>query len=416
MVSNFISRFSGKHSLQRVTRFFTLAIIAALVWSLVGLAKPAAATNTPFITTSCCDIVWKTAFSKQLSASGGSGTGYTYAVTGGTLPFAMTLTSGGLLSGTTLSRGPYSFTVTVTDSLGATGSATFSGTILGIYVYISPATFPSAQTGVVTYHIPLTVNVANGGVTAPVNFTSPNLPAWLTLTNAPNGTEASLSGTGVTGTYTFTVNATDAYGYTGTVTYTVTVPTTISPSDLNTNGIVYVGTAINPVQFTTGDGGPDTFTVSGGSLAPGLNLSSTGLYSGTPTQNGTFVFYITTVNTNTGLTSIFKEVQQVNLLPNLRIIATPNATSSSPLSVAANGAISVTLSISNLSGQATAPFTWTIPGGVEGSLPTGLTLTPGSTSATLTGSIATTGTYTFKVVATDQKGLVGNITVVIVVS
>lgn len=60
------------------------------------------------------------AYSYAYSASGGFGI-YTYSYTG-TLPDGLTLSPGGVISGTTTATGSFSFTVTVTDSLGQTAS------------------------------------------------------------------------------------------------------------------------------------------------------------------------------------------------------------------------------------------------------------------------------------------------------
>src|SRR5207302_526027 len=57
------------------------------------------------------------------------GTGYSFAVTAGALPGGLTLAANGVLSGTvarTTVGGSYSFTVTVTDSLGGTGTRAYA--------------------------------------------------------------------------------------------------------------------------------------------------------------------------------------------------------------------------------------------------------------------------------------------------
>jgi hypothetical protein len=55
---------------------------------------------------------------QQLTATGGSGTYTNYAVTGGSLPSGLTLSSSGLLSGTPTAAGANPVAVSVTDSLG----------------------------------------------------------------------------------------------------------------------------------------------------------------------------------------------------------------------------------------------------------------------------------------------------------
>lgn len=64
------------------------------------------------------DDAWKDeAYYLQYAAEGATGP-YTYAVTSGALPTGLTLTSAGLLSGSTTANGTYSFTVTVTPAAG----------------------------------------------------------------------------------------------------------------------------------------------------------------------------------------------------------------------------------------------------------------------------------------------------------
>jgi len=69
-------------------------------------------------------------YSQQLTVSGGSGTGYSF-TTSSTLPTGLTLTTGGLLSGTPTSdaNSPFTVLVTVTDSDNATGSLSYTLTV-----------------------------------------------------------------------------------------------------------------------------------------------------------------------------------------------------------------------------------------------------------------------------------------------
>ncbi len=69
------------------------------------------------------------AYSETISAQGGSG-GYVYALQSGALPTGTSLnTANGIISGTTSAAATYSFTIKVTDSLGNTGSQSFSITV-----------------------------------------------------------------------------------------------------------------------------------------------------------------------------------------------------------------------------------------------------------------------------------------------
>jgi hypothetical protein len=71
------------------------------------------------------------AYSQTITASGGTAP-YTFAVTAGSAPTGLTLSSGGTLSGTPTAVGTYTFTVTATDNLGCTGTYEY-------IVVISPA-------------------------------------------------------------------------------------------------------------------------------------------------------------------------------------------------------------------------------------------------------------------------------------
>jgi hypothetical protein len=64
-------------------------------------------------------------YSESITAQGGTSP-YTFAVTSGAIPTGTTLNaSTGVISGTPSATGTFSFTITVTDSLGFTGSQAF---------------------------------------------------------------------------------------------------------------------------------------------------------------------------------------------------------------------------------------------------------------------------------------------------
>jgi hypothetical protein len=78
------------------------------------------------------DGTYGTAYSQTLTATGGVGGPYTYAVTNVAFPAGLSLTTlstGVAISGTPTTTGSFSFTVTATDSAGYTGSHDYSLTI-----------------------------------------------------------------------------------------------------------------------------------------------------------------------------------------------------------------------------------------------------------------------------------------------
>jgi hypothetical protein len=66
-----------------------------------------------------------TSYSETITAQGGTSP-YTFALTSGALPTGTTMSSSGVISGTPSVASTFSFTVTVTDSLGFTGSQGFT--------------------------------------------------------------------------------------------------------------------------------------------------------------------------------------------------------------------------------------------------------------------------------------------------
>ncbi|HMZ20680.1 MAG TPA: putative Ig domain-containing protein, partial [Blastocatellia bacterium] len=107
----------------------------------------------------------------------------------------------------------------------------------------------------------------------------------------------SISNAAPVGTHTITISGMGTSGIvSATFTLTVTCPTiTINPATLPnvTSGVAYT-------QQLTGSGGAGAynFTVSNGALPTGLQLSPTGLLSGTPTVLGPSSFTITAVDAN----------------------------------------------------------------------------------------------------------------------
>ncbi|WP_439709417.1 putative Ig domain-containing protein [Cupriavidus pauculus] len=143
------------------------------------------------------------ASNQTITASGGVAP-YTFAMTAGSLPAGMTLSSGGALSGTPTARGSFSFTVTATDSSGGSVSRTYTLAVAAATLSLSPATLPSPSVGV-AYSQTLT---ASGGV-APYTYavTAGALPAGLVL----NATTGVLSGTPTaSGSSSFMIQASDS--------------------------------------------------------------------------------------------------------------------------------------------------------------------------------------------------------------
>ena len=81
-----------------------------------------------------------TAYSASLAASGGSGTGYSWAISSGSLPSGLSLTASGSISGTPSTAGTFDFTAQVTDSASHAATADLS-----IAVASAPSSGPLAS-------------------------------------------------------------------------------------------------------------------------------------------------------------------------------------------------------------------------------------------------------------------------------
>ncbi|MEP7342896.1 MAG: reprolysin-like metallopeptidase [Acidobacteriota bacterium] len=193
-------------------------------------------------------------------------------------------------------NGTVNYTVAANSGAGRTGTITIAG-----------QTFTITQAGTCT----LTINPASQTFTASggsgsVAVTGATGCTWIATSNAAWITiTGGASGNG-NGTVAYSVAANTGVARTGTATiagqtFTVTQSAapcpaiTVNPASLP-NGTVGAGYS----QMLTATGGTPTygFTVSAGALPAGLNLSSGGSLSGTPTTAGTFTFTIKATDAN----------------------------------------------------------------------------------------------------------------------
>jgi hypothetical protein len=172
-----------------------------------------------FAPTSLSAATVYTAYSQTMTVTGGVST-YTYAKTSGTLPTGLSLSSGGVLSGTISTSGQagtYALTVTATDHDGFTGTKSYSLTVNPPAISISPTTLPSIVLGL-GYSHQLTASATGYSGSYTYAVTAGTLPGGLSMSSS--GLVTASTGLAL-GTYTFTVTATDANGYTGSQAYTV---------------------------------------------------------------------------------------------------------------------------------------------------------------------------------------------------
>ncbi len=318
------------------------------------------------------------AVSATFSASGGSAP-YTWTATG--VPATLTVDPvGGTLTGTTPTKpGNYSFPLKVTDSQTPTGSDSITVTF-SVIGFSNPSTLPGGSTSTL-----YSLHFIGAGGAPPYSFSSANVPAGLGVS-----TSGILSGTPAkAGTFSFTVQITDANGISVPGTFSLTVGS--GPQPVQVTGLALPdGTATTSYsQRLEAEAGkpPYTWTVIGGALPLGLQLSSAGTVSGTPTATGTATFTARATDSSGGFAA---GVFTITIDPApLQIIsaALPNAMAGLPY-----GAQPITAS------GGFAPYTFAI---TQGALPSPLTFSNGQINS---GVPAAAGLSGFTVTVTDAVG------------
>uniref|UniRef100_UPI0037C5313D GEVED domain-containing protein n=1 Tax=Prosthecobacter sp. TaxID=1965333 RepID=UPI0037C5313D len=235
-----------------------------------------------------------TNFSQSITASGSSTT-FTYAVTSGTLPVGLALSTAGVLSGTPTSAAAATFTVTATGANSCTGSQAYTVTPVCPTVSLSPA-----ANGLTDAYVgsAFSQTITASGGTSPYSYavTSGTLPTGLTLSTAGvlSGTPTTSNAAGTS----VTIRATDTRGCQGSLAYNIQVcpAISISPATLPTPGL---GAVYNQTVSASGSAAAITYAIATGSLPSGLTLnSSTGIISGTPTSATAASFTVSATDAN----------------------------------------------------------------------------------------------------------------------
>ena len=202
----------------------------------------------------------------------------------GSLPAGLSLnTSTGAITGTPTGSGASAFTIAALDSLGDTGSRSYTVNIGTNSLTINPATLP-AGTKALAYSQSLSATGGSGPYTYALS--SGALPAGLAL----NTTTGAITGTPTAnGLANFTVRVTDGNGDAGTRAYALNIGSNSLAINPTTLPAAVQGSLYSQIVTATGGTGPYTYAIIAGALPPGLMFNTaTGLISGTPTGIGTF--------------------------------------------------------------------------------------------------------------------------------
>ena len=331
------------------------------------------------------------AYSQTLTASGGVSP-YSFAVTAGALPAGLSLSAGGVLSGTPTAGGSFIFTATATDS------SPFPGPFAGSRAYAFTVSAPtialpatSLAGGTVGTAYSAGITAASGG-TAPYSYavTAGALPGGLSL-NAANG---AITGTpSAPGSFNFSITAADSS--TGTGPYTATQAYAITVID-----IPPVANAVSLTVAYNAAATPVTLNITGG--APTSVAIGTAPTDGTAIASGTSITY----QPATGYRGLFS----------FTYTATNSGGTSAPATVTVtvnNPVITSTPSDPNLFATVGTPYSQTITlfGGAQPwsnfivtNLPAGLSMTSSTAnSVTVSGTPTQAGSFELNASARDNS-------------
>ncbi len=314
-----------------------------------------------------------------LSTSGGVSP-YTYAVTSGTLPSNLTLSTYGQLGGTPAANGNTTVTVTVTDNT----SGTHLSAAQQITISVVDVVFTNQSNVTAIVGLPFSMALGASGGVAPYTYavTGGTLPSWLHLTSGVLSGQPASGDVTSSGPVSVTITATDHNGLTGTQSLQINVGAAGMPNPLTVTGVV--NTALTSYQIpVAGISGTLTYTLFG--TLPNNLVFSGGVLSGTPVNAGNYGFQVQVSNgTTTAQSTLYLNISG----PALSIPATGST------SGLLNSNFSYPLSASG----GTGGYTYSVATGPA--LPAGLSIN----GSVISGTPTATGTTTTNIQVMDGSG------------
>jgi len=336
-------------------------------------------------------------YSTQLQTTGGQAL-ISFSLVSGSLPTGLTLNSTGLISGTPTGSGTYPFRVRATDSCAIAPqsaerdfSITVNAAPCPALSIISPSTLSAGTVGQgYSYQLQTT------GGQAPITFSfvSGSLPPGLNL-----GSTGLISGIPTSsGNYSFTASATDSCA-TGAQSlqgnFSITVNAAPCPAlSINSPSTLSTGTIGNGYSYqlqTSGGQALVTFSIVSGALPSGLNMSTSGLISGTPTVAGTSTFTVRATDSCAGGAQTSDKSMTITVNP----APCPALSIISPLTLT-SGTVgqSYAYQITTSGGQSPVSFRF-----LSDTYPPGLRMT---STGLISGTPISAGNYSFRVRVTDS--------------
>lgn len=305
------------------------------------------------------------AYNYQFTTTGGLPPYFYYTGESGNPPPGLSLSFTGLLSGTPTTPGTYDFGVGVYDSRGqdAAQIADFKMYRLVIDEAVPPPSFITTAilpVGEVGSPYSATLEAKDG--IAPLQFIVPigALPPGLILnpqTGVISGTPSAVT------TVEFLATVRDSRGQEGTRYFTIDVLDERLPLSITTTSPLPSASLGDPYSASIAVNGglaPYAFSVSAGSLPPGLSLgAANGTISGTASQAGSYTFTVSVADS--GEATVSREFTIV-------VSSTVRFTTQSPLP---DGQVGVPYAATIGAERGTTPYLFSV---IDGQLPNGLSL------------------------------------------
>jgi hypothetical protein len=320
-------------------------------------------------TESLADVIEGQGYSQQLEAVGGSG-GYSWLLAAGSLPSGLTLSPGGIISGTPVGSGTSSFGVRATDAGGRTATAELTLSVVQALA-VHTLTLPDAEAGGV-YAAQLQAVGGSGTLTWSLTGEA---ASWLTVSSA-----GALSGMPTApGATTVTAAVADESGQQATRQFPIVVRAPLAVAAISlplaTQGRPYAAQLV-----ATGGDGSYTWTIENGALPTGVVLTAGSALAGTPDGGGDFSF---TAQATDGANRVATRSLSLTVerAPTIQTGSLPPGEVGEPYTaqlVATGG---------------TGAYTWSV---IDGALPDGLTL---SASGAISGVPTTVGSSSTIVIA-----------------
>jgi Putative Ig domain len=358
------------------TATFTVEVVSAGQSATKSLSITIQAPVPPpsIATSSLPDGVVGQAYNQTLAAAGGDGA-YAWSLRTGAVPVGLSLSPGGIITGTPTQSETATFTVeVVSGGQMATKSLSITVQVTGSPPSIVTTSLPEGTVGQAYNQ---TLVAAGGDGSYSWSLSTGSVPVGLSLSvgGVIAGTAAQSE------TATFTVEVVSA-GQSATKSLSITIQAPVPPPSITTSSLPdgTVGQAYDQSLAATGGDGSYAWSLNTGSIPVGLTLSAGGVIAGSPTQSETATFTVEVVSAGQLATRSLSITVQVAGSP-------PSVTTNGLPDGAVGQAYNQTLAATGGDGF----YAWSLN---TGSVPAGLSL---SASGVIAGSPTQSETATFTV-------------------